>query len=87
MRTLTARPALRWLVPLAALLAVLASFLVVTRATAKAPLADITAPELLAKVAQAKVDGLAAPQTRNLGLPRITVTADGKLSGGRSTGA
>ena len=85
MRTLTARPALRWLVPLAVLLAVLASFLVVSRANAKAPLADITAPELLAKVGQAKVDGLAGTVVQNadLGIPAIPGGSDsaaGKLT-------
>ena len=73
MRTLTARPALRWLVPLAVLLAVLASYLVVASASAKAPLAKISAQDLLAKVADAKVDGLSGKVVQNadLGIPAI----------------
>ncbi len=73
MRTLTARPALRWLVPLAVLLAVLASFLVVTNANAKAPLATISAQDLLVKVGGAKVDGLSGTVVQNadLGIPAI----------------
>ena len=34
---------------------------------------------------RARIDGLAAPQTRDLGLPPIDVTANGRLSGGRAT--
>ena len=73
MRTLTARPALRWLVPLAVLLAVLASFLVVSSANAKAPLTAISAQDLLVKVGQAKVDGLSGTVVQNadLGIPAI----------------
>jgi hypothetical protein len=73
MRTLTARPALRWLVPLAVLLAVLASYLVVASASAKAPLAEISAQDLLVKVADAKVDGLSGKVVQNadLGIPAI----------------
>lgn len=73
MRTLTARPALRWLVPLAVLLAVLASYLVVSSANAKAPLPEISAQDLLVKVADAKVDGLSGKVVQNadLGIPAI----------------
>ena len=73
MRTLTARPALRWLVPLAVLLAVLASFLVVSSANAKAPLTAISAQDLLVKVGEAKVDGLSGTVVQNadLGIPAI----------------
>jgi outer membrane lipoprotein-sorting protein len=74
MRTHTAvRPTLRWLVPLVVLLAVLASFLVVTNASAKAPLTEISAQDLLVKVAAAKVDGLSGTVVQNadLGIPAI----------------
>jgi outer membrane lipoprotein-sorting protein len=78
MRTLTARPALRWLVPLAVLLAVLASFLVVSSANAKSPLATISAQDLLVKVAGAKVDGLSGTVVQNadLGIPAIPGGSD-----------
>lgn len=68
-----ARPALRWLVPLVVLLAVLASFLVVTSANAKSPLPAISAQDLLVKVADAKVDGLSGTVVQNadLGIPAI----------------
>lgn len=74
MRTHTAvRPTLRWLVPLVVLLTALASFLVVTRASAKDPLDPVEAPDLLAKVATAKVDGLSGTVVENadLGVPPI----------------
>lgn len=74
MRTLTAaRPTTRWLVPLAVLLAVLASFLVVTRASATGPLPTISAQDLLVKVGSAKVDGLSGTVVQNadLGIPAI----------------
>ena len=86
MRSLTAaRPTLRWLVPLVVLLAVLASFLVVSTANAKAPLATISAQDLLAKVADAKVDGLSGTVVQNadLGIPAIpggTGSAGGQLT-------
>ena len=85
MRTLTARPALRWLVPLVALIAVLASFLVVRSASAKDPLDEISAQDLLVKVANAKVDGLTGTvvQTADLGIPAIPGASDspaGKLT-------
>jgi outer membrane lipoprotein-sorting protein len=70
---IAARPALRWLVPLVVLLAVLASFLVVSSANAKSPLTAISAQDLLAKVADAKVDGLSGTVVQNadLGIPAI----------------
>jgi outer membrane lipoprotein-sorting protein len=73
MRTFTSRPALRWLVPLAALLVVLGTFLATTRANAKAPLTAISAQDLLVKVSQAKVDGLSGTvvQDADLGIPAI----------------
>ena len=85
MRTLTARPALRWLVPLVVLLVVLASFLVTSRAHADDPLSPIEAPDLLAKVADAKVDGLSGTVVQNadLGIPAIpggSDSAGGKLT-------
>ena len=78
MRTLTARPALRWLVPLAVLLAVLASFLVVTRANATPPLPAISAQDLLTRVATAKVDGLSGTVVQNtdLGIPAVPGGSD-----------
>jgi outer membrane lipoprotein-sorting protein len=85
MRTLTARPALRWLVPLAVLLAVLASFLVVKRANADDPLPDISAQDLLVKAADAKVDGLSGTVVQNAdlgipGIPRASGSAAGQLT-------
>lgn len=85
MRTFTARPALRWLVPLAVLLVVAASFLATTRATAKAPLPEISAQDLLVKVADAEVDGLSGTVVQNadLGIPAIpggSDSAGGKLT-------
>ncbi|WP_091185417.1 LolA family protein [Microlunatus flavus] len=85
MRTFTARPALRWLVPLAVLLVVLATFLATTRASAKAPLPEISAQDLLVKVADAKVDGLSGTVVQNadLGIPAIpggSDSAGGKLT-------
>ena len=86
MRSLTAaRPTLRWLVPLAVLLAVLASFLVVNSANAKAPLPTISAQDLLVKVGGAKVDGLSGTVVQNadLGIPAIpggTGSAGGQLT-------
>src|SRR4051794_28349936 len=85
MRTLTARPALRWLIPLAVLLAVLASFLVTTRANAKDPLPGIAPQDLLAKVVDAKVDGLSGTVVENadLGIPVVPGGSDspgGKLT-------
>ena len=85
MRTLTARPALRWLVPLAVLLAVLASYLVVSSANAKSALPEISAQDLLVKVADAKVDGLSGTvvQDADLGIPAIpggTGSAGGQLT-------
>jgi len=85
MRTLTARPALRWLVPLAVLLVVLATFLATTRANAKAPLPEISAQDLLVKVSESKVDGLSGTVVQNadLGIPAIpggSDSAGGKLT-------
>ncbi len=85
MRSLTARPALRWLVPLAVLLVVLASFLATTRANAKDPLPDISAQDLLVKVSESKVDGLSGTvvQDADLGIPAVPGGSDspgGKLT-------
>jgi outer membrane lipoprotein-sorting protein len=85
MRTLTARPALRWLVPLVVLLTVLASFLVTSRAKADTPLPPIEAQDLLVKVADAQVDGLSGTVVQNadLGIPAIPGGSDspgGKLT-------
>ena len=85
MRSLTARPALRWLVPLAVLLVVAASFLATTRASAKAPLGEISAQDLLVKVADSEVDGLTGTVVQNadLGIPAIpggSDSAGGKLT-------
>ncbi len=73
MRTLTARPAFRWLVPLVALVAVLGSFLVVSRADADSPLPAISPQDLLVRVGEAKVDGLSGTVVQNadLGIPAI----------------
>ena len=73
MRTLTARPAFRWLVPPVALVAVLGSFLVVSRANADSPLPAISPQDLLVRVSQAKVEGLSGTVVQNsdLGIPAI----------------
>jgi outer membrane lipoprotein-sorting protein len=70
---IAARPTLRWLVPLVVLVAALASFLVVARASADDPLPPVAAQDLLAKVATAKVDGLSGTVVQNadLGIPAI----------------
>ena len=86
MHTLTARPALRWLVPLVVLLVVLATYLVGARASAEGSLPKIEPEALLAKVADAKVDGLSGTvvQTADLGIPPIPGGAGG--AGGELTG-
>ena len=81
----TARPALRWLVPLVAVLAVPASFLVVSQASADTPLKTVSAEDLLARVAEAKVDGLSGTivQNADLGIPAIgggSGSAGGRLT-------
>ncbi|MGI3785614.1 MAG: LolA family protein, partial [Janthinobacterium lividum] len=86
MRTLTAaRPTTRWLVPLAVLLAVLASFLVVTRANATAPLPTISAQDLLVKVGDAKVDGLSGTVVQNADLGIPAIPGDSGSAGGKLT--
>ena len=73
MRIFSSRPALRWLAPLAFVLAVSGTALVATSATAERKLPTRTAEQLLADVQQARVDGLSGTviQRANLGIPEI----------------
>ena len=73
MRILSSRPALRWLAPLAFVLAISGTTLVATNATAERKLPSRTAEQLLVDVQQAKVDGLSGTviQRANLGIPEI----------------
>ncbi len=85
MRTLTARPALRWLLPLALLLVLLGSVLVGTRASADPALPPRSAEQLLVDLQTAKVDGLSGTVVQNadLGIPALPGASDspaGKFS-------
>lgn len=85
MRTLTARPALRWLLPLALLLVLLGSVLVGTRASADPALPPRSAEQLLVDLQTAQVDGLSGTVVQNadLGIPAIPGASDspaGKFS-------
>lgn len=85
MRTLTARPALRWLLPLALLLVLLGSVLVGTRASADPALPPRSAEQLLVDLQTAQVDGLSGTVVQNadLGIPAIPGGSDsaaGKFS-------
>ena len=73
MRILSSRPALRWLAPLAFILAITGTVLVATTATAERKLPPRTAEQLLVDVQQARVDGLSGTviQRANLGIPEI----------------
>jgi outer membrane lipoprotein-sorting protein len=73
MRILSTRPALRWLAPLAFVLAITGTVLVATTATADRKLPSRTAEQLLVDVQQARVDGLSGTviQRANLGIPEI----------------
>ena len=73
MRILSSRPALRWLAPLAFILAIAGTVLVATTATAERKLPPRTAEQLLVDVQQARVDGLSGTviQRANLGIPEI----------------
>ena len=73
MRLFTSRPALRWLTPLAFVLAISGTALVATTATAERKLPTRTAEQLLVDVQQAQVDGLSGTviQRANLGIPEI----------------
>ncbi len=81
MTTLTRRPALRWLVPLAAgvLLVSAGSIVSAVTATARASLAPRTAAQLLVDVQKAHLDGLSGTvqQTSDLGLPALPGVAGG----------
>jgi outer membrane lipoprotein-sorting protein len=76
MRILSSRPALRWLAPLAFILAITGTVLVATTATAERKLPSRTAEQLLVDVQQARVDGLSGVviQQANLGIPEIPGT-------------
>ena len=78
MRTLTARPALRWLLPLVLLLVLLGSVLFSTRASADPALPERSAEQLLVDLQTAQVDGLSGTvvQTADLGIPAIPGAAD-----------
>ena len=69
----TSRPALRWLAPLAFVLAISGTTLVATNATAERKLPTRSAEQLLVDVQQARVDGLSGTviQRANLGIPEI----------------
>src|SRR5687768_18603884 len=73
MSIFTSRPALRWLVPFAALGVVGGGALLATTATADQPLPPRTAEELLVDVQQARITDLwgTAVQTSDLGLPEL----------------
>lgn len=85
MRTLTARPALRWLVPLAMLAVLFGSVLLGTRANADPALPKRTEQQLLVDLQTAQVDGLSGTivQNADLGIPAIPGGEDspgGKLT-------
>jgi outer membrane lipoprotein-sorting protein len=69
----TSRPALRWLAPLAFVVAISGTALVATNATAERKLPTRTAEQLLVDVQQARVDGLSGTviQRADLGIPEI----------------
>ena len=73
MRILSSRPALRWIAPLAFVVAVSGTALVATNATAERKLPTRSAEQLLVDVQQARVDGLSGTviQRANLGIPAI----------------
>ena len=73
MRILSSRPAVRWLAPLAFVVAISGTVLVATTATAERKLPSRTAEQLLVDVQQARVDGLSGTviQRANLGIPEI----------------
>ena len=73
MRIFSSRPAVRWLAPLAFVLAISGTALVATSATAERKLPTRTAEQLLVDVQQARVDGLSGTviQRANLGIPEI----------------
>ena len=73
MRIFSSRPAVRWLAPLAFVVAISGTVLVATTATAERKLPPRTAEELLTDVQQARVDQLSGTviQRANLGIPEI----------------
>lgn len=73
MRIFDSKPALRWLAPLALVLAVSGTGLVAATASADGSLPPITREKLLADVQTAKVDGLSGTvvQQADLGIPAI----------------
>jgi outer membrane lipoprotein-sorting protein len=73
MRIFSSRPAVRWLAPLAFVLAVSGTAVVATNATAERKLPTRTAEQLLVDVQQARVDGLSGTviQRANLGIPEV----------------
>lgn len=77
MQPLSSRPAVRWLVPLAFVVAASGTALVATNATAERKLPSRTAEQLLVDVQQARVDGLSGTviQRANLGIPAIPGTS------------
>lgn len=70
---MSSRPWLRWLVPLAAILAVVVSGLVTGSASADEKLPPRTAEQLLVDLQQVKVDGFSGTvvQTADLGIPAL----------------
>ena len=79
MRTLSARPALRWVLPLVLLLVLLGSVLVATRANADPALPPRSAEQLLVDLQTARVDGLSGTVVQNadLGIPALPGGSDG----------
>jgi outer membrane lipoprotein-sorting protein len=79
MRIFDSKPALRWLAPLALVLAVSGTGLVAATASADGSLPPTTPEKLLADVQQAKVDGLSGTvvQQADLGIPAIPGTGGG----------
>jgi outer membrane lipoprotein-sorting protein len=73
MRIFSSRPTMRWVAPLAFVVAVSGTVLVATTATAERKLPPRSAQELLVDVQNAHVDGLSGTviQRANLGIPEI----------------
>jgi len=88
MRIFSSRPALRWLAPLAFVLAISGTALVATNATAERKLPTRTAEQLLVDVQQARVDGLSGTviQRANLGIPEIPGAGDNSELGSLVSG-
>ncbi len=82
MQILSSKPALRWLAPLAFVLAVGGTGFLAATATAEKKLPTVTAEELLVDIQQAKTDGLSGTvvQRADLGIPAIPGSGGGDSS-------